>query len=93
MPSFRIEKSLYGENFFFFGGEKLIDFLEILVVELLNQTFGILLDILGHSELHCLFKTVDCIAASVTYRYLGVFSLAFRLLHECFTTLLGKRRD
>lgn len=43
MPSFRIEKSLYGENFFFFGGEKLIDFLEILVVELLNQTFGILL--------------------------------------------------
>ncbi len=31
MPSFRIEKSLYGENFFFFGGEKLIDFRKALV--------------------------------------------------------------
>ena len=85
---------LHGKNLFFFGGEEIVDFLEILVVELLGRGFGVLLYILGHTLLYCFFEAVDGVAAGIAaHRNLGVFSLGLRLLYEVFTALFGKRRD
>ena len=73
---------LHGKNLFFFGGEEIVDFLEILVVELLGLCFGVLLYILGHTLLYCFLEAVDGVAAGIAHRNLGVFSLGLRLLYE-----------
>ena len=54
-----------GEDFLLFGGEDLVDLLEVFVVEFLHLSFGILLHVFAETLLDLLLQSVDSLAASV----------------------------
>ena len=80
-----------GEDFFFFGGEELVDLFQVFVVELLGLGFGILLHVLGHTLLDGFLQAVDGVAAGVAHRHLCSFGLGFRLLYKQLAALFCQR--
>ena len=57
---------LHCHNFFFFGSEQVINFLDVFVVHFLNFSFGIFLQVFRESFFLSLFQFIYSIAASVS---------------------------
>ena len=81
-------------QFLFLLGAHLVDLLDVLVGEILNVLFGLLLVVLGQFALLLgLLDVVDCVAADVADGDLGILGVFADLLREILAALLGQLRE
>ena len=81
-------------QFLFLLGAHLVDLFDVLVGEVLNVLFGLLLVVLGQLTLLLgLLNVVDCVAADVADGDLGILGVFADLLREILAALLGQLRE
>ena len=81
-------------QFLFLLGAHLVDLLDVLVGEVLDILFGLLLVVLGQFPLLLgLFDVVNRVAADVADGDLGVLGIFADLLREILAALLGQLRE
>ena len=81
-------------QFLFLLGAHLVDLLDVLVGEILNVLFGLLLVVLGQFALLLgLLDVVDCVAADVADGDLAGLGILMDLLDELLTALLRELRE
>ena len=84
---------LHGHDFFVLGGKQFVEFLDELVVQLLQFELGIFLIVLAQAVLDGFLQFVLHIATHIAHFHLGLLTNFVALLHQFLTALLCGLRN
>ena len=62
-------------------------------MDFLHFCLCVFLDIFRHTVFHGFLQTVDCVAAGVAHRNLGLLGISLRLLYKSLAALFGQWRN